>query len=195
MIKVCYPIIVEGRYDKSRLSSVVDGAIFTTDGFGVFRDPKKLELIRRLSAAGPLVILTDSDRAGARIRAAIKSFCPDGVFINLYIPRVPGKERRKKKPSAEGFLGVEGIGAAELEAVFVRAGLDRPDCFPGKRALLTRSRLYSLGLLGKPDSSAKRKKLLSLLGLPDDLSVTSLCEAAGLAVSPAELEKALSSLC
>ena len=194
MISIDYPIIVEGRYDKSRLSSFIDGAIFTTDGFGVFRDPSKRALIRRLAAAGPIIVLTDSDRAGSRIRAAIKSFCLGSKIVNLYAPQICGKERRKKKPSAEGFLGVEGIDSAALEAVFARAGLDRAGFAPERKKTLTRARLYSLGLLGKPDSSAKRKKLLGLLGLPPDLSVTSLCEAAEFAVSSDELEKALAGL-
>ncbi len=190
MIKVNYPVLVEGRYDKSRLSSVIDGAIFTTDGFVVFRDLAKRALIRRLAASGPVVILTDSDRAGAKIRSAVMNFCPGGTFINLYIPRVAGKESRKKKPSAEGILGVEGTDCAALEAVFVRAGL-AGDGFEPKKSVLTRAELYSRGLLGKPDSASKRKKLLDLLGLPADLSVSSLCDAAGFAADPDSLRLAL----
>ena len=31
-------ILVEGRYDKARLSSLTDALIVTTEGFGVFSD-------------------------------------------------------------------------------------------------------------------------------------------------------------
>ena len=39
MLEIREAIVVEGRYDKIALSSLVDTAIFTTDGFAVFSDP------------------------------------------------------------------------------------------------------------------------------------------------------------
>ena len=33
-LKVSQVIVVEGRYDKAKLSSLVDGVIVTTNGFG-----------------------------------------------------------------------------------------------------------------------------------------------------------------
>ena len=46
--KIPYPVIVEGRYDKNKLQSLIDAQIITTDGFGIFNAAQKRALIRRL---------------------------------------------------------------------------------------------------------------------------------------------------
>ena len=58
-------IVVEGRYDTARLRTVVDALVVETGGFGLFRDREQLALLRRLAGQRGLVILTDSDGAGA----------------------------------------------------------------------------------------------------------------------------------
>lgn len=55
------PVIVEGKYDKIKLESMIQGNIITTDGFGVFRDSEKKALIKRLAAPNGVIVLTDSD--------------------------------------------------------------------------------------------------------------------------------------
>jgi len=35
-LKIPYPILVEGKYDRLRLLSVLEAQIITTDGFGIF---------------------------------------------------------------------------------------------------------------------------------------------------------------
>ena len=46
MIKIDRVVIVEGRYDKIKLSSILDAVIIETDGFGIFNDKEKQKLIR-----------------------------------------------------------------------------------------------------------------------------------------------------
>ena len=41
MIKVDQIVIVEGKYDKIKLSSIIDGIIIETEGFGIFKDKEK----------------------------------------------------------------------------------------------------------------------------------------------------------
>ena len=36
-LKIPYPIIVEGKYDRLRLLSICEAEILTTDGFGIFK--------------------------------------------------------------------------------------------------------------------------------------------------------------
>jgi len=67
-------ILVEGLYDKQRLKNIVDTCIITTDGFAVYKDKEKMALIRRMAQERGLIILTDSDSAGRRIRNYIKTF-------------------------------------------------------------------------------------------------------------------------
>ena len=45
-------IVVEGKYDKMQLSRTVDALIITTDGFGLYKDKQKIDLLRRLSGSG-----------------------------------------------------------------------------------------------------------------------------------------------
>ena len=107
-IKLPIPVIVEGRYDKSKLAEILDCQIITTNGFGIFNHKEKLALIKRLSENG-VVVLTDSDGAGSLIRGHLKSALPKDKVFNLYIPKIEGKEKRKKTASKEGTLGVEGM--------------------------------------------------------------------------------------
>ena len=108
-LKIPYPVIVEGRYDKLRLDAVMEGQILTTDGFGLFNKKEKTMLFRALAKSTPVIVLTDSDGAGTLIRSHLSGMIPKERLIHLYIPRIEGKEKRKDAPSAEGTLGVEGM--------------------------------------------------------------------------------------
>ena len=107
-LKIDLPVIVEGKYDKIKIKSVADACVIQTDGFGVFKNHERLALIRQLAQKSKIIVMTDSDGAGKVIRAHITSAIPKDRLIQLYVPQVKGKERRKEAPSAEGFLGVEG---------------------------------------------------------------------------------------
>ena len=61
MLEISRPIIVEGKYDKIKLSRIVRANIITTDGFGIFSKDQKAALIRRLAAENGVIVLTDSD--------------------------------------------------------------------------------------------------------------------------------------
>ena len=96
-------IVVEGKYDKIKLESLVDGLILTTDGFRIFKDKQKRHLIRVLAQKQGVIVLTDSDVAGFKIRSLIRSVARDASVINLYIPQIPGKEKRKSTPSKDVY--------------------------------------------------------------------------------------------
>ncbi len=174
MIKIDEAIIVEGKYDKIKLSSVVDAVIIVTNGFGIFNDAEKLELIRYYAKKTGIIILTDSDSAGRKIRGYIKGAVGNGSVKNVYIPDVFGKEKRKVKPSAEGKLGVEGIDVKTLAAAFEKAGItasERTECSD-----ISKLTLYELGLSGGQNSRELREKLQASLGLPKLLSASALIE-------------------
>ncbi|MCQ2459527.1 MAG: DUF4093 domain-containing protein [Ruminococcus sp.] len=174
MIKIDEAVIVEGKYDKIKLSSVVDAVIIVTNGFRIFKDKEKLGLIRYYAEKTGIVILTDSDSAGRKIRGYIKGATSNGRVKNVYIPDVFGKEKRKTKPSAEGKLGVEGIDVKTLEQAFAKAGITSSE--REKTSDITKATLFELGLSGRPNSSELREKLQASLGLPKLLSATALIE-------------------
>ena len=164
MIKINEAVIVEGKYDKIKLSSVFDAVIIVTNGFGIFRDRETLELIRFYAEKTGIIILTDSDSAGRKIRGYIKSAVKKGSVRNVYIPDVFGKEKRKEKPSAEGKLGVEGINVKLILDAFKNAGITASE--NNSPHDIDKTVLYELGLSGKPDSKGLRLELQKYLGLP-----------------------------
>ena len=155
-------VIVEGKYDKIRLSSVIDGLIVTTEGFGVFSDKEKQRFIKKLAEERGLLILTDSDAAGFRIRNFLKNIVPEEQILHAYIPDIYGKEKRKDAPSKEGKLGVEGIDAATLEESLQRCGAFE-SCPPdrtGRQRGLCRTKAGAAGFIGA-SGKADRKKLFA----------------------------------
>ena len=187
-LRVKYPIIVEGRYDKARLASLIEGDILQTDGFQVFSDKKKLALIRRLAAEEMVVILTDSDRAGFRIRGYLAGAIPPEQVLHVYIPQVQGKERRKRRPSAEGTLGVEGMETEVLREALAKAGALAGEEVPPRQPI-TKGMLYALGFSGGERSAVLRRALLKRLELPEGIGANALPGVLTRLVSPAQLEE------
>lgn len=190
MLEISRPIIVEGKYDKIRLSRVVKAHIVTTDGFGIFSKAEKTLLIRRLAADQGVIVLTDSDGAGLVIRNYLRTILPADRIVHIYTPQIKGKEKRKQAPSKAGFLGVEGMDTAWLEealAPFADGGAN-------PRMSLTKADFYALGLSGGEGSENKRKQLAVALRLPDNLSANALLEAINLLVTTEEFEEALKRL-
>lgn len=174
MIKIDRPIIVEGKYDIIKLSRIVDTLIIKTDGFGIFKDKEKQQLLRRLAKEKGIIVLTDSDSAGFLIRKFLKSSIPDEQITHVYIPDVYGKEKRKTQAGKEGKLGVEGIGEAVLIEALEKAGVICKEAPYESRRLITNIDLYEAGLMGKDNSKEKRQQLMKALALPERLSTSSL---------------------
>lgn len=180
MIRVKEAIVVEGRYDKHTLSSLVDGLIVETEGFGIFRDEEKREYLRRLAKERGLIILTDSDGAGFLIRSKLSSWLPPEQLKHAYIPDLFGKERRKSAPGKEGKLGVEGMTLPILKDALERAGATFEDGAEHPRAAegkLTKADLYVFGFSGTAESAKRRQALQKKLNLPARLSSNGLVQA------------------
>ncbi len=175
MIKIKQAIIVEGKYDKIRLSSLVDAVIIPTGGFAIYKDKEKQELIRTLAARNGVIILTDSDSAGFQIRSHLRNIVKQGEIINVYIPDVFGKERRKAQPSKQGKLGVEGMTTEALLDAFRKAGIIADEAHP-KSEPITKADLMDMGLIGGENSAIMRAELQRSLGLPELLSANMLIE-------------------
>lgn len=202
-LRIPYPVIVEGKYDRLRLINVIEANIYTTDGFGLFRHDEKLAIIRALAAKTPIIVLTDSDGAGKQIRSHITSSVPRDRLIQLYIPKIYGKEKRKAEPSKEGTLGVEGMTAKLLYELFEPyavkesgdgEGENSTDAY--RRSLenpLSKADFYADGLSGGSGSSERRDMLAERLGLPSGMTANALLSAAKLLVSYDEYKEIVGS--
>ena len=190
-IKLRQAVIVEGKYDKIRLASLLDALILDIGGFRIYKDKEKLSLIRALAKTRGLIILTDSDRAGFQLRGFLGGSIPREQITHVYIPDVRGKERRKAQPGKEGLLGVEGMDTETLKTCLIRAGVfqERKKSAPS----VTRADLLDAGLIGGEQSSVTRKKLQKALGLPENLSAKLLFEVLNALYTREEFECALRS--
>lgn len=175
MIKLKQAVIVEGKYDKIRLESLLDATIIQTDGFAIFKDKEKQRLIRRLAEKNGILILTDSDSAGFKIRSFLGGSIKNGQVIHAYIPDVLGKERRKDAPSKEGKLGVEGMRTQALVDALAKAGVLYEEVVQPSRKVEMID-LFEDGLSGGENSQAKKAAVLKYLDLPERLSTSSFLQ-------------------
>ena len=187
-LKIALPIIVEGKYDKIKIKSVADACVIQTDGFGVFKNSERLALIRQLAKQSRIIVLTDSDGAGKVIRSHITSAIPKDRLIQLYIPQVEGKERRKEAPSAEGFLGVEGTEADVIRKLLepFSTGMTAED---GEREEISKADLFAVGLTGGADSADRRDAFAVSLGLPKKMTPNALLSALNVMMTREEFLK------
>lgn len=177
-IKIPYPVIVEGKYDRLRLSSVIDAKIITTDGFGIFKNNEKRALLRALAAKTPVIVLTDPDGAGGVIRSHVSGILPPEKIIRLYVPRINGKEKRKSAPSGEGVLGVEGMETDLLYDLFMPYSADKDYAVVHNADNpLSAADLFRDGFTGIPESSARRDVFGSRFGLPSGMNAKAFLSA------------------
>ena len=174
-------LVVEGKYDAARLSHLTDAMILLTDGFGIYKDKKRQQLFKTLAKKNGLILFTDSDAAGFRIRTYITNLVGAENVVQAYVPAIHGKEKRKPQPGKEGLLGVEGVeDAIVLQALRDALG---PEAAPTDAAVRPKGRpitytdLYNWGLSGTPGSAERKYALLNALGLPPRLSKKELVEA------------------
>ncbi len=169
-------IIVEGKYDKIKLDSILeDTVVIKVDGFGIFKNKETLALIKKYADERGIIVFTDSDGAGLVIRNYLKSCIDKNKIKHAYIPEIIGKERRKKTASKEGILGVEGVTREIIEKALTDACCTLLE--KEERRLITKADLFEDGLLGGAGSKEKRTALLKKLKLPKNLSSNALLEA------------------
>ncbi len=195
MISIKEAVIVEGRYDKIKLSSVIDAPIIETNGFRVFKDKEKQNLIRQIANKRGILIMTDSDSAGFVIRNFLKGSVAKDKIKNAYIPQLCGKEKRKTEKSKEGFLGVEGVSEEIILDAIRKSGAEiLGEDKKETRKEITKSDFYDLGLTGQENSKILREKLLKHLNMPTYLTTNALITALNCLYSFEELKNILEEL-
>ena len=183
--KISLPIIVEGKYDKTTLTSMFDCTVISVGGFGVFNSKEKQALLRRLCTDGA-IILTDSDGGGVQIRSFLSGILPKDKIRHAYIPKLEGKERRKTKAGKAGLLGVEGMSRETLEralAPFMEVGGRVEFYRENDGKMLTKVDFFEHKLTGADGSADRRDRLSALTGLPSGMTPNALLEALNLLYS------------
>lgn len=194
MITIKEAVIVEGKYDKMRVSALFDTAVIETGGFRVFNDKEKRAVIRELALKRGVILLTDSDGAGFVIRNYLKGSVPTDKVKQAYIPEIKGVERRKKEPSKQGLLGVEGMTDEIITQAVLKSGATVAGEEEQPKSALSKADFYELGLSGRENSAQLREKLLKHLGFPRYMTANALLSALRLIYDREELEKELKAL-
>lgn len=194
MLKIKEAVIVEGKYDKIKLSGLIDAPIIETNGFRVFSDREKQSLIRQIAETRGILVLTDSDGAGFVIRNFLKGAVPKGCIKHCYIPQIEGKEKRKPQKSKEGLLGVEGVTDEVIIEAVKKSGAQIIGEQSEPQPQITKSDLYMLGLTGTQNSANLRKALLKKLNMPSYISTNAMLSALNCLYSIEELKNILEAL-
>lgn len=181
-------VIVEGRYDKKALENIIDAIIITTDGFAIFKNKEKCKVIRTLAERDGIIVMTDSDSGGQVIRSYIKKICGEkGKITYVSVPRINGKEKRKKSAGKDGILGVEGIPPQLLLDALSRSGVTSHSDSVCKKSI-TKTDLFRLGLSGGSNSSLLREQICKRLSLPEKISANAFLDLLNALYSPEEFE-------
>ena len=178
MIRVKEAILVEGRYDKSKLSALVDGLILEAGGFSLFRDKEKLRFLREVAKdRGP-----DHPHRQRRGRVphpgqALLPAAAGAPKARLH-PRRVRQRAAQGQPSKEGKLGVEGMDLPTLRAALERAGatLEEGPPRPSERKC-ERATYTSWGSRASQTAKSAGKPAAGP-ALPERLSANGLVQAA-----------------
>ena len=194
MIKIKQTVIVEGKHDKIKLENIISANIITTDGFKIYNNKEKQALIKNIAEKTGIIILTDSDSSGRRIRNFIRNFTGDikCEIINLYIPEISGKEKRKTAPSKENLIGVEGTDKKIILDIFEKSGVIRRGDHIGSplqdKRKISKIDFYNDGLSGGVNSAKKRGYLCGRLNLPE-MPANALIEALNILIDFEEYQR------
>ncbi len=164
-LKIDKLIIVEGKYDKIRLSNIVEANIIETGGFSIFKNRQIKSTIKQLAKNNGAIILTDSDTAGYKIRVYLSKILGSQNIVNVMPPQIEGKERRKPMPSAEGYVGIEGTDDKTLINLLKQ--------YSGEKKTvgdMTVADLYDVGLVGVQGAKQRKNQLLLSLGVQQNIS-------------------------
>lgn len=194
MIKLKEAVIVEGRYDKIKLKNLIDAPIIETNGFRIFNDKERRDMIRQIADRRGILIMTDSDGAGLVIRNFLNGAVDKDKIKHCYIPQLEGKEKRKEQKSKEGFLGVEGVPDDVIIEAIRKSGATVIGEEAAQTNEITKADLFTLGLTGTANSAQKRKKLLKKLNMPDYLSTNAMLTALNCLYSLEELKSVLNDI-
>ena len=137
-------IVVEGKTDINKLQKITNAILISTNRSSVPRET--IEYIKELSKERKIIILTDPDYPGTRIRNILNQEIPNAY--NAFVPRETASNGKK--------LGVAESPIEEIIKALEKAkvlSLDKEDVY------LTLSDLYELGLVGQNNSSELREKV------------------------------------
>lgn len=147
--KISEVVVVEGKDDTANLRRFYDVDTYETQGSAISEDD--LERIERLNDLRGVIVFTDPDHSGERIRRIIMTTIP--TVKHAFLNRDEAKPKSKSKGRS---LGVEHASYDDLEKALghLTSNLDDDTDFD-----ITHGDLIRLGLIGHTDSRQRREYL------------------------------------
>ena len=142
-------IVVEGRDDEAAVKRAIEAETIATHGYGIKQETFKL--IEKAYAEKGIIIFTDPDFAGERIRKRLAERFPKGKHAFL----------SREDSLKNGDVGIENAAPETIREALEKA---RPS-IADKRCEFQYEDLLRHGLAGTMGASEKRDKLGKLLGI------------------------------
>lgn len=178
MKKIDAVIVVEGKMDKDVISSFLECDIVTTNGSAVSRET--INLIKELKKRKRVIVLTDPDAPGKRIRDILNNEIPG--LENAFVPKNKAIKRHK-------------VGVAECSKDTIMEALEHIiiSVEGAKRDIqsISMSDLFDLGLVGDEESSMKRAAFCEKMHLGECNAKTLLKRCNMLGLSKDDIKGAL----
>ncbi|MDR2465444.1 MAG: ribonuclease M5 [Streptococcaceae bacterium] len=142
-------IVVEGKSDTKRLQEVLDVVTIETNGSAI--DDEILQQIEHAERVRGVIIFTDPDFSGEKIRKMIMQHVPTAK--HAFLPRSKAKPKSRTKGRS---LGVEH--ASNVEIISAIQSVSTPIVDPTYEEI-PRALLVEYGLLAGKNSKQRREKL------------------------------------
>lgn len=180
-LKINEIILVEGRDDVTALKRVVDAHIITLNGFSAV-NKKTLKKLEELSKTNEMILFTDPDFAGKKIRSVIES----------RIPKIKHAFISKKEATKVDNIGVENASDTSILEALKHVITHRDESTGG--ALFSASDLIDNGLTSGSNSKERRAKLGDILKIGYYNSKQLLKALNSFNISREQFEKAISEI-
>lgn len=148
MDRIKESIVVEGRDDKTAVLAAVEANIICTHGYGIKQST--LDEIKTAYETCGVIVFTDPDHAGQKIREKVLSVCPNAKQAFL----------TKDQALKAGDIGIENASPKDIISALKAASASQ-----GGVNRYTMADMDRLGLSGRADSAKKREELGAKLGI------------------------------
>lgn len=142
-------IVVEGKDDVSAIKRAIDAETITTGGFGL--GSHVIERIKSAAERRGVIIFTDPDFAGEKIRGIISAQVPG--CKHAFLP--------KEQATKDGDIGIENASPENIRLALQRA---RSQSVERSHEFTQNDLLYN-GLIGFEGSAGRRDEVGRILGI------------------------------
>lgn len=171
-------LVVEGKMDVVAISKAVEADCIITEGFNL--KPAALDAIAKAYAKRGIIIMTDPDSAGERIRRFLAKRFPKAK--HAFVP--------KEDATANDDIGIEQASPEAIRTALAKVrtlGWNPEEVFSGADLLMA-------GISGSPAASVRRAKLGAALGIGYANAKTFLLRLNHYGVTREEFDRCLAQL-